>query len=108
MTTEEKIAQLEALLADDEPDSLGLFMLGKMYLDVGRHADAAATLERCVALKPDYSAAYRFLGDAWRKAGDAARARSTYEKGIAVAEEKGDLQASKEMGVMLRKVSEDP
>lgn len=104
MTPEEKIKQLEALLADDSEDSLGQFMLGKMYLDVDRPEEAAAALEKAFAIDPSYSAAYRHCGDAYRKSGDHEKAKDVYRRGIAVAEENGDLQTVKEMQAFLKKL----
>jgi len=106
MTLEEKIVQLEKLLEMD-PDATGCFMLGKLYLDAGRNEDAAAVLHKAIELKPDYSAAWRLAGDAWRKAGDEDKARETYRKGIEVAEAKGDLQTVKEMTAFLRKLEHE-
>lgn len=101
---EDKIAQLEELLADDPADHLGFFMVGKLYLDTGRAAEAADRFAKCVALAPDYTAAWRFLGDAWRKAGDVEQARAAYTQGIVVGERIGDLQTVKEMQAFLRKL----
>lgn len=103
MTPEEKIAQLETLLEDD-PEPTGYFMLGKLYLDVERHGDAAAALEKSLELNPGYSAAWRLAGDAHRKGGDKDKARETYRKGIEVAEANGDLQTVKEMKAFLAKL----
>ena len=102
----EKIARLEAMLPSSPEDSLLHFLLGREYMEVARWADAVRVLERCVALQPDYTAAYRFLGDSHRKAGDAARAREVYTAGIAVAERTGDLQAGREMAVFLARLAE--
>lgn len=106
MTVEEKIVQLEKLLEMD-PDPTGYFMLGKLYLDVARHGDAAAALEKSLELKPGYSAAWRLAGDAHRKAGDKDKAARTYRKGIEVAEANGDLQTVKEMKAFLAKLEQE-
>lgn len=106
MDNAEKIKRLEAFLEDDEQaaDPLTHFMLGREYLEAQRFEDAAKTLTTCVRLNPEYSAAYRFLGDAYRKAGDVKNARETYELGKSVATEMGDLQAAKEMEAFLNKL----
>ncbi len=104
-TPQEKIARLEALVEMDPEDYLGYFLLGKLYLDTDQYARSAEMLEKCLELKPDYSAAWRFCGDAWRKSGDLNRARATYERGIVVAEANGDLQTVKEMKALLGKLT---
>ncbi len=51
-------------------------LLGKVLLEAGRHAEAAAALEQAVRLRPDYSPAYYHLANAYRRLrrpGDAAR-----------------------------------
>lgn len=103
MELNEKITQLEALLEAD-PDPTGLFMLGKMYIDAERFTDAADALQRAIEMKPDYSAAWKLAGDAWRKAGDNDKARETYRKGIEVANARGDLQTVREMTAFLNKL----
>lgn len=106
LTPQEKIEQLERLLADDPEDHLGLFMLGKLYMDVENHEKAVDAFQRCLDLKPDYSAAYRHCGDAYRKLGDNASAREVYRLGIEVADANGDLQTVKEMQAFLRKLEQ--
>ncbi len=64
------------------PDSpLGFFSLGRYYLEQARFAEAAARLQRCTELSPDYAAALLSLGDAWAGAGEKAKAREAYARG---------------------------
>lgn len=101
----EKIRQLEMIIeAEQPPDPLTHFLLGREYMEAGHFGDAARVLERCVELNPEYTAAYRFWGDAHRKAGEGAAAREVYELGISVAQRTGDLQAGKEMEAFLKKL----
>jgi uncharacterized protein HemY len=102
----EKIKRLEEILADEPDDHTGFFLLGRLYSEAERHADAAAAFRRAVDLKADYSAAWRQMGDAYRKLGDPEQAAAVYRQGIAIAEANGDLQTMKEMQVFLRKVTE--
>lgn len=104
ISTEEKIRQLQAMVEGDQSDHLAYFMLGKLYLDIGRNEDAAVELENCIQLRQDYSAAYRLCGDAYRKAGNLEKAKEIYDSGIAVAEKNGDLQTVKEMKALARKL----
>jgi len=52
---------------------------------------------------PKYSAAWKLLGKALAESGDQAAAIEAFDQGIAVAEEKGDKQAAKEMQVFRRR-----
>ena len=56
-------------------------------------------LQRAVDLDPGYSAAWKLFGKACLAAGDRAGAAAAWEHGIAVASERGDQQAAKEMTV---------
>ncbi|MEQ8821593.1 MAG: hypothetical protein RLY93_15265 [Sumerlaeia bacterium] len=103
--TADRIAKLEALAEMEPDDALTHFLLGQERLRGGRFVQAAEALARCVELDPEYTAAYRFLGDAYRKAQDPASARAIYEKGVATAERTGDLQAGREMAALLKKLT---
>lgn len=94
---------LEHLLAAGQETALLRFSLGNACL-AENPALAAEHLERAVALAPDYSAAWKLLGKARTAAGEADAARAAYERGIAVAEARGDLQAAKEMRVFLKRL----
>ena len=102
--TSERIDDLLALLEDEPDDPLLLLTLGKEYLEGGDAAAALPHLERAVAVDPRYTVAYRYLGTALEHTGRAADAAATWERGIAVAEETGDLQAGKEMRVFLERL----
>ena len=97
----ERMRDLLQLLEDEPDDALLRLTLGKEYLEAGDAAAALPHLEKAVTADPKYTAAYRYLGtalDALERDGEAA---DTWERGIAVADETGDLQAGKEMKVFL-------
>ena len=97
------VENLEAMLAAGREDALLRFSLGNAYLK-DRPALAAEHLARAVELDPAYSAAWKLYGKALAAAGRADEAREAYRRGIEVAEEKGDIQAAKEMRVFLRRL----
>jgi predicted Zn-dependent protease len=100
----DRIAALEAMAAADPADPLTQFLLGSELARAGEHARAAEALARCVAADPNYTAAWKSLGDARRKAGDPAAAIAAYREGAATAERTGDLQVKKECEVFLRQL----
>lgn len=104
MELEQKITQLKKLLDLDPNDETGYFMLGKLYLDNKQYTEGAEAFEKAIALNGDYSAAYRHAGDCYRLAEQTEKAREVYNKGIDVAQKRGDLQTAKEMQVYLRKL----
>lgn len=106
MDNAEKIRQLEKLLADpaEEADPLTHFLLGREYMEAERYADGVRAFERTIELNPQYTAAFRFLGDCHRLGGDREKAREVYELGMSVANETGDLQPGKEMKALLKRL----
>jgi predicted Zn-dependent protease len=99
---------LEALLAKGQETALLRFSLGELYLKEGDAAHAANHLAAAVALDADYSAAWKLYGRALAAAGRKTEALGAYEKGIAVAERRGDLQAAKEMRVFQKRLRKHP
>jgi cytochrome c-type biogenesis protein CcmH/NrfG len=104
-TNAEKIQGMEKLLELEPDDPTGWFLLGRLYMDAERFADAERAFRRSVDQKPDYSAAWRQLGDALRKAEKYEEAIAAYQQGLAVAEANRDLQTVKEIRVFLRKLT---
>jgi len=101
---------IDSLLAllDQGQDSLILrFGLGQAFLKQGDTEQAIDHLLQALEFDAEYSAAYKLLGKAYSQTGQAALAIQTYEKGIAVAESKGDIQAVKEMRVFLKRLLKD-
>lgn len=98
------IAKLRGLLAGGKDGALLRYSLGSEYLKVGDFDEAASHLQKAVAFDPRYSAAWKLLGKALASAGHKSEATAAYENGIRVAEERGDIQAAKEMRVFLRRL----
>jgi len=94
---QQRIDQFEAVLAMRPDDAMTHLSLGKVYLQAGRTADAIRVLERALELQEDYSAVFLVLGQAQEAAGQLARALKTWQKGVAVAEAKGDLHPRNHM-----------
>lgn len=102
MTDMRKI--LEDRIASGVDTALIRFALGKLCLDE-RHPDKAALhLARAVELDPDYAAAWALLGKAYTAAGEPSSAIEAYRTGILAAERKGELQASRQMRVLLARL----
>lgn len=100
------IDNLEALLAKGQDNALLRFGLANEYLKLGKPEVAIGHLKRCLVQDPKYSAAWKRLGKALADTGRTSDAIAAYESGIRVAEEKGDIQAAKEMRVFLKRLQE--
>ena len=94
----------EKLLAQGQDSALLRYSLGNAYLDSDPKL-SAAHLEKALDFDNTYSAAWKLLGKARTSIGDTAGAVAAYQSGIAAAEEKGDIQAMKEMRVFLKRLT---
>jgi Tfp pilus assembly protein PilF len=99
------IANLEALLVKGGDNAALRLALASRYLDAADPAAAVRHAEAAVRLDPEYSAAWKALGRALTAAGRNAEALTVYERGIAVAERRGDQQAAKEMRVFSKRLA---
>jgi Tfp pilus assembly protein PilF len=80
------------------------FGLGNEYLKQGDFTAAALHLAAAIEFDPGYSAAYKLLGKALTGANDLPCAIDAYERGIAMAQQRGDMQAVREMNVFLKRL----
>ena len=103
-----RIESLEKMLGGPRDGALLRFSLGNEYLKAGDPAQAGKCFREAVDRDSQYSAAWKALGKALAETGDAAGALAAYERGISVAEAKGDIQAAKEMKVFARRLSKAP
>ncbi len=94
---------LEAMLARGQDNALLRYSLGSEYLKAGDAAAAVRHLAQAVEQDPHYSAAWKLYGKALAAAGRDAEAVAVFDRGIAVAEAKGDIQAAKEMKVFRKR-----
>ncbi len=100
----DRIAQFEKMAAADPSNEMAHFSLGNAYLQTGRFAEAAQSLERCIAINADMSKAYQLAGEAMIKAGWEDKAVAMLEKGFAVAAGKGDRLPQQAMGKLLESI----
>jgi Tfp pilus assembly protein PilF len=99
-----RIEALEKMLGGPRDSALLRFSLGNEYLKAGDAAKAGDCFRAAVDRDPAYSAAWKALGKALGEAGETAAALAAYEKGIAVAEARGDIQAAREMTVFAKRL----
>ena len=98
------IDRLEAMLAAGNDSAMLRFSLASAYLQQDQPARAVEHAQLAVELDPDYSAAWRLLGQAQVAAGQDQAAAASFERGIEVARRSGDRQVEKEMQVFLRRL----
>jgi Flp pilus assembly protein TadD len=100
----QQIVNLLKLVGTPRDGALLRFSLGSEYLKRADFGSAIVHLGAAVEKDPGYSAAWKLLGNALARGGRDEEALATFRKGIAVAEEKGDKQAAKEMTVFARRL----
>ena len=99
-----RIESLEKMLDGPRDGALLRFSLGNEYLKAGDPAKAANCFQNAVDRDNQFSAAWKALGKSLAEAGQHTEALAAYERGIIVAETKGDLQAAKEMTIFARRI----
>ena len=95
--------RLEALLASKGESALLRFSLG-LACRADAPDEAIAHLRRAVELDPGYSAAWKELGRTLADRGQSDAARDAFGNGITIAEQRGDMQAAREMRVFLKRL----
>jgi Tfp pilus assembly protein PilF len=93
------IDNLETLRTKGQDSALLRFSLGNEYLKQDRLDEALDHLAEAVRMDPGFSAAWKLYGKALTATGRAEEAMAAFGHGIATAEQKGDVQAAKEMRV---------
>ena len=98
-----RIDALRTQLNGPRDGALLRYSLGTALLDAGDTIEAVMHLRAAIEFDEGYSAAWKQLGHACQRAGDADAAAEAWRRGIAAAEARGDVQAAKEMRVFLKR-----
>ncbi len=101
------IARLRAQLDGPRDGALLRFSLAQALLQAGDAGAAVRQCRRAVDFDPQYSAAWKLLGQACLAEGDRPAAAEAWRHGISVARTRGDKQAEREMGVFLRRLERE-
>lgn len=102
-----KIDTFKAMLEKGQDNALLRYSLGSAYFADKQFQAAAEHLDSAVQQDEGYSAAWKLLGRSYMESGDYSSAIAALERGIAVALDKGDKQAEKEMTVFLRRAKKN-
>ena len=104
MAKTDRMAKIEAMLADDPADSFLRYSLGMEYASGGDDAGAVAVFRELIALKPDDGdtvPAYHMAGQALNRLGRAEEACEALRAGIVTARAAGNAHALGEMEALL-------
>jgi Tfp pilus assembly protein PilF len=98
------IDNFEKMLASGQDSAMLRYSLGNEYSKANEYEKAVVHLHRAIEHDPQYSAAWKLYGKALVELSRNDEAMRVYEQGIAAAEQKGDIQAAKEMKVFLKRL----
>lgn len=98
------LSRLRAQLGGPRDGALLRFSIGNALLGTGDASAAADAFREATGFDANYSAAWKLLGRSLVESGDPGGAAAAWERGIAVAQARGDEQAAKEMQVFLRRL----
>jgi len=99
-----RIESLEKMLGGPRDGALLRFGLANEYARLGKWPQAIREARVALAFQHDYLAAWKLLGKALQAHGEPQQALQAYRDGIAVAEQRGDKQAAKEVTVFARRI----
>ncbi len=80
------------------------FSIGNALMAEGDTAEAVSEFRTAIEFDPHYSAAWKMLGTVLAQCGQVDAAIETWEQGATVANQRGDIQAAKEMLVFQRRL----
>lgn len=107
MDLDQRITQFENMAAEDADNDMAHFSLGGAYLKAGRHAEAAASLQRCIELNAEMSKAYQLAGEALIGSGKEDEAAEILLKGYEMAAAKGDVMPRDAMADLLEQIGRE-
>ena len=96
-----RIEIFEQMLAGDPSNTMVMFGLAKEYEKAGDEAKLIETLERYLAAAVDEGNAYGMLARAYERTKDSEKARTSYQRGIDVANAHGHPGMAQEYKTIL-------
>lgn len=98
------IGALEKLLHGTRDTPMLRLTLGRLYAEQGDWSQAIEHLQQAVDRDPDYSAAWKALGQAQQRHGRLRDAEDSFQSGMAAARRRGDKQLERECAVYHKRV----
>lgn len=103
--TMSRMSMFEQVLKIDREDLLANYGLGSCLFTLGKFEQALPYLKKALEIKPTHSIAYLDMGKAYSSLGQNQQAITSFEKGIAVAAKRGDMEPLREMKEKLNELA---
>jgi tetratricopeptide (TPR) repeat protein len=97
VTASERLEKLQKMLDRDPSDAFLLYGIALEHKKLGDSVKAVEFLDRVIALDPGYCYAYFQKGQVQESLGETVAARTSYERGVEAAKQKGDAHAQSEL-----------
>ena len=104
---DDAVERLRHLCGGPRDGALLRMSLANALIASGQAQAAVTELRQALTFDPDYSAAWKVLGNTLATSSDSSGARDAFECGIDAATRRGDKQAVKEMQVFLRRLQKN-
>ncbi len=101
-----RIEKLMKMLEVDGSDAFVLYGIAQEHARAGRHAEAVAFYDRCIAADGAYCYAYYHKAVSQQAGGDVDGARTTLTAGMRAAEKAGEGKALGEMQGLMEGIGE--
>ncbi|MFM7148837.1 MAG: tetratricopeptide repeat protein, partial [Gemmataceae bacterium] len=98
---QERIVQFRKMATEDPDNELAHYRLGGLLMEDKAFEEAAASFRRTLELSPEFSKVYQLLGQCLHAMGNRGEAISTWLKGFAIADERGDFMPREEISRLL-------
>ena len=105
---DDRILRFENMAAADPDNEMAHFSLGTAYQQANRHAEAATSFEKCIAINPEMSKAYQLAGQAMVDAGWSDKAVDVLNRGYEMAAKKGDNLPKNAIAELLESIGRTP
>jgi tetratricopeptide (TPR) repeat protein len=86
----EQIARFRNMAQEDPENDLAHYRLGQFLLEDGQFEEAAKCFRRTLEITPEFSTAFKFLGETLLKLDRKGEAVEVFTKGWTVADDRGD------------------
>lgn len=106
MSNKSRLQQIEEMLVETPDDSELRYMLAMEHVSANNDSQAVACFQEIINRDPNYPPAYHMCGRALARLNQIPDAKATLQKGIAVANQCGNLHAAGEMTELLESLEE--